>query len=393
MGMSSGVRDTTNLSARKYDMKDVISLLDVKRYPMLAILTNAGKDPVSKEGKAIKKQETTDPEFKWFEDEFGSREASTASGNTGKNIASTPSVSVASGQGVRFAIGDIIQFVAGKYTFEVTAISTDTLTLSNELGGATGTVDLSSLVVWIIGNANAEGGTLREIKGTTPVEKVGYTQIFRTPFGTTNTSKETVTLIKENDLSFQRRKKGIEHMIDIERAFWFGKKSKRTASGNGKPIRTTEGVINVISTYATANVDTEAEWEAWLEDVFAHGNVEKYAFCSPAIISMINSFAASKVQIVQSEKTYGIKIIKYESAHGTLNLIRHELFTGTPYGNYAVALDLEVAMYRYLSQRDTKLLTDRQANDADESIEEYLTECGLHLEQEKRHAICSFAGL
>jgi len=390
--MATGVRDTSNLTARKYDVKDVISLLDVAQYPMLAILTNAGKDPASKQGKALKKMETTDPEFKWYEDEFGSREATTATSQTGKVISAASTVSVASGQGARFSVGDIIQFVSAKYTFEVTAISTDALTLSAELGGGTGTVDLSSLTVWIIGNANAEGGTLREIKGTTPVEKVGYTQIFRTPFGVTETSANTETLIKENDLDYQRRKKGIEHMVDIERAFWFGKKSKRTGT-NGKPIRTTAGVINTITTYATANVDTEAEFETWLQDVFKYGNKEKYAFCSPAIITMVNGFAKAKVEIVQSEKTYGITILKYVSAHGTLNLIKHDLFTGVPYGNYAVAVDMEVATYRYLKNRDSKLLTDRQENDADEKIEEYLTETGLMLEQEKRHAICSYAAL
>lgn len=390
---ATGVRDTTNLSARKYDVADVISLLDVGEYPMLAILTNAGKDPASKQGKALKKMETTDPEFKWYEDEFGSREATTATSQTGKNIASTPDVDVASGQGVRFAVGDIIQFVASKYTFEVTAISTDTLTLSNELGGATGaSTDLSSLTVWIIGNANEEGGGLREIKGTTPVEKVGYAQIFRTPFGVTETSRNTETLIKENDLDYQRRKKGIEHYVDIERAFLFGKKNKRTGSG-GKPVRTTDGVINVISTYATANVDTEAEFEAWLEDVFRYGNKEKYAFASAQIVTMINQFAKSKVQIVQSEKTYGITILKYVSAHGTLNLIKHNLLSGTPYGNYAIAVDMEVATYRYLKNRDTKLLTNRQDNGDDELVEEYLTEAGLELQQEKRHAICSYASL
>lgn len=389
---ATGVRDTSNLSARKYDVADVISLLDVGEYPMLAILTNAGKDPASKQGKALKKMETTDPEFKWYEDEFGSREATTATGQTGKNIASTPDVAVASGQGTRFAVGDIIQFVASKYTFEVTAIASDTLTLSNELGGATGTVDLSSLTVWIIGNANEEGGGLREIKGTTPTEKVGYAQIFRTPFGVTETSRNTETLIKENDLDYQRRKKGIEHYVDIERAFLFGKKNKRTGSG-GKPVRTTDGVINVISTYATANVDTEAEFETWLEDVFRYGNKEKYAFCSAQIVTMINQFAKAKVQIVQSEKTYGITILKYVSAHGTLNIIKHNLLAGTPYGNYAVAVDMEVATYRYLKNRDTKLLTNRQDNGDDELVEEYLTEAGLQLEQEKRHAICSYASL
>lgn len=389
---ATGVRDTSNLSARKYDVADVISLLDVGEYPMLAILTNAGKDPASKQGKALKKMETTDPEFKWYEDEFGSREATTATSQTGKNIASTPTVSVASGQGARFAVGDIIQFVASKYTFEVTSISTDALTLSNELGGATGTVDLSSLTVWIIGNANEEGGGLREIKGTTPVEKVGYAQIFRTPFGVTETSRNTETLIKENDLDYQRRKKGIEHYVDIERAFLFGKKNKRTGSG-GKPVRTTDGVINVISTYATANVDTEAEFESWLEDVFRYGNKEKYCFASPQIVTMINQFAKAKVQVVQSEKTYGITILKYVSAHGVLNIIKHNLLSGTPYGNYAIAVDMEVATYRYLKNRDTKLLTNRQDNGDDELVEEYLTEAGLQLEQEKRHAICSYASL
>lgn len=391
MGTASA-RDTTNLSARKYDMKDVVSILEVGEYPMLAILTNAGKDPVSKAGKALKKMEATDSEFKWFEDEFGSREGATTTGQTSKNIASAPSVVLASGQGVRFSAGDIIQFVASKYTFEVASVSSDTLTLSDELGGATGTVDLSSLTIWIIGNANEEGGNLREIKGTTPVEKVGYTQIFRTPFGVTETSKNTTTLIKENDLDLQRRKKGIEHMVDIERAFWFGKKSKRTGT-NGKPVRTTAGVIDIITTYATANVDTEAEFETWLEDVFRYGNKEKYAFASPTIITMINGFAKAKVELVQSEKTYGITILKYVSAHGTLNLIKHDLFSGATYGNYCVAVDMEAVTYRYLKNRDTKLLTGRQANDADEAIEEYLSEVGAQIEQEKRHAICSYASL
>lgn len=58
-----GIRGTTALGVlRKFDVADVISLLDVNRYPLLAILTNAGKDPVTKQGKAMKKKETTDPE-------------------------------------------------------------------------------------------------------------------------------------------------------------------------------------------------------------------------------------------------------------------------------------------------------------------------------------------
>ena len=389
--MAAGTRNTGNVAGRMYDVADVVSLLNVDRYPLLGIITNAGKDPVSKKGKALKKKETVDPEFKWFEDVFGTRELTTASGNTGKNIASTPSVTVASGEGVNVQAGDIVHFPSNKYTFEVTAVSTDTLTLSNELGGATGTVDLSSLALWIVGNANEEGAGLRAIKGTTATEKVGYCQIFRTPFGVTETSKNTKTFIKENDLDYQRRKKGIEHMVDIERAFFFGTKNKITSGTH--PRRTTMGIIDEISTYATANVDTEDEFEAFLEDAMLNGATEKYAFCGPSFISQVSVWAKNKLQLVRTEQTYGVTIYRYESVHGTLNLIKHDLFKGTTYGNYCVVLDMEKVTYRYLTGRDTKLLTDRQNNDEDQKVEEYLSEVGLQFEQEACHAICSKGSL
>lgn len=386
-------RDTSNVAGRKYDVADVVSLLNVARYPMLAILSNVkGMDPVTKAKKSLKKKETVDPEFKWFEDTFGTREGATTTGQTSKNIASAPSVVLATGTGTNFSVGDVIKFVASGYTFLVTAVSTDTLTLSNELGGLTGTVDLSSLTIWIIGNANEEGAGLRTLKGTTSTEKTGYCQIFRTPFGVTETSRATKTFIKENDFDYQRRKKGIEHAVDIERAFLFGKKAKITGAG-GKPQRFTGGVVPQITTYATANVDTEAEFETFLEDAFRYGNTEKYALASAAFVSQINQWAKNKVQIMQSEKTYGILITRYISAHGTLNIIKHDLLTGSTYGNYCVVLDMEALTYRYLTGRDTRLLTDRQDNGDDEKIEEYLSEVGLQFEQESRHAIASKGSL
>ena len=387
----TGTRNTGNVAGRKYDVADVVSLLNVDRYPLLGILTNAGKDPVSKKGKALKKAETTDPEFKWFEDAFGTRELTVATGQTGKNIAAAPSFDVASGEGANLQAGDIIHFPGAKYTFRVTAVSTDTVTVTNELGGATGTVDLSSLAVWIVGNSNQEGAGLRDIKATTATEKVGYCQIFRTPFGVTETSKNTKTFIKENDLELQRRKAGIEHMVDIERAFFFGEKSKDTSGTH--PVRTTAGIINQISTYASANIDTEDEFEAFLETAMLNGNTEKYAFCGAAFISQISVWAKNKLQLVRTEQTYGVTIYRYESVHGTLYLIKHDLLKGATYGNYCVVLDMEKLSYRYLSARDTKLLTDRQGNGDDEKVEEYLSEVGLQFEQESCHAIASKGAL
>lgn len=379
---ASGTRGTASISARKYDMSDVISLLDVNRYPLLAILTNAGKDPVTKQGKAMKKRVTTDPEFKWYEDSLGPRNL------TGEGTVDPDggTLTLASPGGTDLQIGDIVLVALQKWVFEVTALSSPTaVTVGAELGGATGGALSAVGDVWIIGNGNEEGVGLRTIKGTTPSAKVGYCQIFRTPFGVTETAKNTQGLIKENDFDYQRKKKGIEHAVDIERAFIFGIASADTGRGT-HPVRLTAGVLSKITVYATASVDTEAEFETWLEKAFAYGNVEKYLFASAPVISMINGWAKGKLEVLDKAKTYGLTILRYISPHGTVNIIKHSLLTGTIYGNYSIMIDMEVLTYRFLTNRDTKLLTNRQGNGDDERVDEFLTECGLMMEQDKRHA-------
>ncbi len=389
---TTGTRDTNNLTARKYDVSGVISLLDVDNYPMLAILTNAGKDIVTGKGMAIKKEASTDPEFKWYEDTFGARTGTTDATTTSINNGASFSLSVAAGTGVNFAVGDVVYLPTKKYMYRVTAITTDALTLTAELGGDVATaLDLSSLAIWIIGNANAEGAGLRVSKGTSPVEKVGYCQIFRTPFSVTETSSNTTTLIKENDIDYQRRKKGILHATDIERAFLFGKLKKDSTGTH--PLRYTQGIVNAISTYASANVNTEAEFDVFLEGAFENGAAEKYAFVSPAFLSQIDQWAKNKLVINQNANTYGVRILDYITAHGTLHLIKHKLLTGTPFGNYCVVLDMTNLTYKYLQNRDTKLLTNRQGPGDDEIIEEYLTEAGLKVSLESTHAVASIAAL
>jgi hypothetical protein len=385
-------RDTTNLTARKYDVSGVITLLDVDQYPLLAILTNAGKDIVTNKGQAMKKEVATDPEFKWYEDSFGTRAITSTTGQTGKSNAGAISLVLASGNGDYVTIGDVVFIPSLQYMYRVTNVSTDTLTTTAELGGdTTGSLDLSSLAIWIIGNASEEGASIRNSNGTAPTEKVGYCQIFRTSFGVTETSKNTTTLIKENDLDYQRRKKGIEHATDIERSFFFGKKQKITTGTH--PIRYTAGLLDIISTYASANVDTEAEFDAFLENAFAHGSSEKYAFCSPTFLSQIDQWAKNKLVVSQGANTYGVRILDYITPHGTLHLIKHKLLTGTPFGNYIVVVDMVNLTYKYLQNRDTKLLTNRQAPGDDIILEEYLTECGLKIALETTHAVASKAAL
>lgn len=385
-------RGTENLGVtRKYDVADVISLLDVARYPLLAILTNAGKDPVTKQGNALKKKETTDPEFKWFEDKFGARE-DIVSGNQ----AGATSLVVTNGS--YFSIGDVLLCVKSTQVTNnptgevmlVTNVNTNTLTLQRQVGDGSlgGGLLQQNDIIWIIGNANEEGANIREIKATAIAEAINYCQIFRTTIGITETARNTVGWTKESDFDYQTRKKGIEHLVDVERAFMFGK--KELIMSGVHPKRFTGGIFQRVN-QVVSNVTTRDDFNGFLRTLFTHGNSEKYLLASGYVLDKISSFAHDKLQIVQGEKTFGLNIVKYQSPHGTLNILKHDLLTGDLYGKAAIGLDMEALTYRFLSNRDTKLLTNRQAPGEDSNVNEYLTECGLQLEQPERHAVVKFA--
>lgn len=393
MPSANGIRDAASLgAARKYDVADVISLLDAERYPLLAILTNAGKDPATKQGKALKKKEVTDPEFKWFEDKFGAREDIVAA-----NQAGATSLQVTNGG--YFSIGDVVLCVKTSQAANnpigevmlVTGINVNVLTVQRQIGDATtgGGLLQQNDVIWIIGNANEEGASVRDIKATAVAEVINYCQIFRTPIGLTETARNTKGWVKESDFDYQTRKKAIEHLVDVERAFLFGKKEILT-SGLTHPKRFTGGVFPRIS-QVTSNVATRADFNNFLQVLFAHGNSEKYLMASPYAVSKINEFAVDKLQVLQGENTFGLTVIKYLSPYGTLNIIKHDLVTGDLYGKSAVGLDMECLTYCYLTNRDTKLLTNRQNPGEDARVDEYLTECGMQFEQPERHAVVKFS--
>ncbi len=67
--------------------------------------------------------------------------------------------------------------------------------------------------LYIIGNANEEGVGARNVNTTKASTQSNYTQIFRTSVAVTGTEAAMDTY-GENDLSWQRRKKGIEHAQD-----------------------------------------------------------------------------------------------------------------------------------------------------------------------------------
>jgi hypothetical protein len=368
--MLTGGRNTENIlqDRRIFDFSKKIWLLEPDAAPLTVLLAKTSK--VS----------TSDPDFKWFEDELDPRTDLINDATPPSDTDTTWTVD----NGSYFRAGDIVKVPRTGETVRVTAVATNDLTVVRSIGAVAGAALLDNDPIYIIGNANQEFATSRTLKSTLEVTKQNYAQIFRTPVGSSAT-QEATELRGGNDLAYQRRKKGIEHTVDIERAFLFGEKSEDTSGSH--PLRTTGGLLEFITTNITdaSGALSETEWETWLRSIFRYGNKSKLVIASPLVMSVISAFAQGRLQSVPEDKTHGVAITRWLSPHGEVNLAKSNLLEGTIYGGYAFGVDMEFVSYRPL--RETQLKTNIQANDEDGQKDEYITECGLQVKLEKAHGI------
>ena len=399
MPQTLGMRDTSTYGAggtleRKYDVSDKVFLLDPGTNPLLTLLTNIGKvsDGVSWKGSSMKKKVTIDPQFKEFEDAYGTAKTTITSGLTTETTWPVADASI-------FAEGDVLLIVdSATKAMEQVFVQTVTVPTTIVVVRAQGTAQVNPLTngsyVYRIGSANDEGATYRSSNTTRKTLQSNYTQIFRTPFALTNTEAST-EMYTGDELKYQTTKKGIEHALDIERAFWFGNQAEVTGL-TGQVKRYTGGIFERINELGAAYIQdesgstlTESEFITFLKKAFAHGRSNKYLFCSGTVLQAINNFSAGALRITPKDTTYGVQLSTYLSPWGTVNLVYNPLFT-QDFDGYATMIDFDTISYRFLGgngkNRDTKLYMNRQNPGVDGVINEYITECGLERQGFERNA-------
>ena len=84
---------------------------------------------------------------------------------------------------------------------------------------------------------------------------------------------------------------------------------------------------------------------------------------------------------------FGLAIKNYESPHGRISLVAHDLFSDADtYKERGYLLDLEQLGYRWMKGRmadDTHIMTNIQANGTRSRVDEYATYFGLFRGQEQ----------
>lgn len=381
MAAIQGLRGTGQFDSdfRPKNYRELFTLLEPNgNAPLNALLSMASSEA------------TDDPEFANFRDELPERKLSINNG-AGYNDSTTDLV-IDSGADNLFAVAGTI--VVNSATNEVMRVTADagstSLTVERNIGGTSHSITDGD-ELFIAGSAYAEGASSPTGVSFDATVAKNFTQIFRTAFTVTETLRSTNlrTGDKEDELATKALKL---HMSDIERAMFFSRKHEKDAT-SANPLRFTGGLMNtitnVIDRSTNTNTMTEKQFDdALIEDIFAFGSKQKIMFCGAKVAGHLQQFGKNRWQPTVVEGTYGVNLTQYSTFAGDLMVHLHPQFRQVPgMDNAAVILDFPYLSYRYLEGRDTQLLRDRQANDADQVKHEYLTECGLEMLQDKVHAV------
>jgi len=265
----------------------------------------------------------------------------------------------------------------------------------------------------IIGNINSEGAEMPDSVQRDPTKHYNYTQIFRTPLSITRTAKKT-KLRTENDYQKMKREALEMHGIEMENALLWGIRTEGTGD-NGKPKRTTRGLINWIRSEAAANCDDYStnltyaadSWltsgEVWfddlLEQIFRYGAQEKLALCGSGALLGLNRLAkqGGQVNLTPDSAEYGLKVIQWITPFGVINLKTHPLFSyDATTRNMMVIYEPKDLVFRYID--DTTFYPDKEKDSqngkrVDATIEEFLTEGGLEFHHAEKCGVLNGVGV
>lgn len=387
MAAIQGLRGTGEFTSdfRPKNYRELFTLLEPNgNAPLNAMLAMGSSEP------------TDDPEYKNFRDELPERKLKV---NGAVASTSTTAVTIDASDDNKFAIKGAI--VVNSETGEVMHVTADTtattLTVARNIGGTSHQI-ADNADLFIAGFAAQEGGTSPTAISFDATVSSNFTQIFRTAFAVTNTMQSTY--LRTGDKLDEAMTKALKlHMSDIERAMFFGQKHEANGS-TAQPTRYTGGLLNSLSNVVDITTDyasyggnaagkmTEEGFDSLLiSTVFKFGSKQKIAFVGENVANHLQQYGKDRWQPTAMEGAYGVNLTRYNTFAGDLMVHLHPQFRQIPnMANAMIIVDFPYLVYRHLEGRDTQLLENRQAVDADSVKHEYLTECGLELLQDKTHA-------
>lgn len=378
LSVVNGVESDNTILAneRVIDMDDVIAYLDPDTSQFTTMLMRVAR----------RAAESTKVE--WLEDELFPRLSSVASG--GATDGST--ITVNAGEGAYFRAGDILRNARTGQAVKVTSVATDTLTVSTHLGRVAFAAAAAGDQLLIVGNASQQGASLGTRLITKRVAQFNYTGIQRNPYGFTR-SLMASRLYGGPEPMKERKKKGVEHKRAIEYTLFWGVRNLDLTGT--QPLGASGGLYEFITTNVqnAAGSLTKVLLDQYMRGFLQHGEQNGVLFVSPVVSQAISGFLRDAWSPITTEtRLWGAKVDGFISgAYGfqvpvIVKRDWNDFSTASgQYGGWAFYVNMDNIQLNTL--RNTELLKDRQANDADSYDEEYLTEFTLKVQHERTHGI------
>lgn len=372
----TGTRSTQTLSTETRRVRDVspgIFKLEPDAAPLVAMLGR------------LRSESLEDPKIEWFEDELLPRYdilgADLTAGATTMTVTNYK----------YFRRNDLVQINDGEFVLVDAAVTSATVTIRRAFGTTGASAATSGQRLRIVSGADMEGNTSRAVISTQKSAQFNYAQIFKSPFQVTMTQKFTKAF-GGNDLLEEQANMLIEHKKDIEQGILLAERNEDTSGTN--PQRASRGLNPFITTHvldAGGNL-TELAFEGFLRRAFRFGSKQKVCLASSLVMTVINGWARGKLQLVPSDKSYGITLNQYMNAGRQLLLVQHPLLENdslsdlTGFAGYSFVLDIGDLKLRYMRNKMIELQENIQANDSDTRLDQYISEMGLEAHQERKHA-------
>ena len=440
-GTPGAVIDSTIPSRRLFDFSDRVADLTPEESPFFVYLSKVGKVP------------TTDSQFRFLEDRtkisiadrsflakgqqvLVAEDSSmnmvfdTSGGAAVKWLVPGMVIAVslnASGAGTTPSFGNV-RINSVDHTTDTTQSTCNVISVST-VGGSAMTITNNAQCT-VIGTSFQEGSGAPDVWSQEMENGFGYTQIFKTACEMSNTARATVYRGYADEWKRLWNLKLREHKVDIERAMLFGQQA--TQGG----IQYSDGVVGQIIRNSTAEAsggqmsytedksyyktNTASEWTyddllsdfEVMYDPARGGSSSKLGLASLPVISYFNKLGNGagfiavssggtednplRYNFNQSQGAFGHKVMKVETIHGDLSLVKEPLFRGFSAGFLAL-VDLDHVSYRPLVgngvSRDTSITTNVQQADEDLRKDMILTEAGLEVTLPETHALINLEGV
>lgn len=281
-------------------------------------------------------------------------------------------------------IPDTIFFIeeTGEYIIVDASNGDKSITVLRGFASTTAATITSGDHITRVGNAREEGSLIPTPVVNQGFPRLNFTQIFRNAWSLTGTAK-AVDFHTGSQLAKNRADAGMFHAEDMERSFWWGRKTIMTR--NGKHFHSMDGVDVQIRQYggqvetpAAGNID-QATFRDFLRRIAAK-NIkgqpnERIAFAGDLALQFLSEAARldASFRILTGETDFGIKFHVFISPFLTIKVMTHPLFNenahfqGTLYVLHPGAIEMRPLRSTFQENYDTN--GNRiNGKDADEGV-------------------------